>query len=111
MSARRGLMILVAGVALPALADEVVRRPIQAVPIEYVSPGASGSVSSSSRSQSYDLYGGQAVPGQGYGQQSQSYGSSSVQQRGGIRQSTEYPGGYEVQRYPGQNSYDVQRSR
>lgn len=109
MNVQCGLMILVTMVALPALADEVVRRPIQAVPIEYVSPGASGSVSSSSRSQRYDLYGGQAVPS--YGQQSQSYGSLSVQQRGGIRQSTEYPGGYEVQRYPGQSGYDVQRSR
>ncbi|HSC82277.1 MAG TPA: hypothetical protein VLC30_01550 [Pseudomonas sp.] len=106
------LWILLAGVVgLPVMAGEVVRQPIQTVPIEYVSPGAYGSVSSSSRSQGYDLSGGRAVPGQGYGRQSQSYGNSSVQQRGGIRQSTEYPGGYEVQRYPGQGSYEVQRSR
>lgn len=111
MSKKQWLLILTAVLAVPVQADEVVRRPIQAVPIEYVSPGASGSISSSSRSQNYDLYGGQAVPGQGYGQQSQSYGNSSVQQRGSIRQSTEYPGGFEVQRYPGQDSYEVQRSR
>ncbi|MEK1904677.1 MAG: hypothetical protein AAAB13_02780 [Pseudomonas sp.] len=110
MSTIRLVMGLAAIIALPALAGEEVRRPIQAVPIEYVSPGASGSISSSSRSQNQNLYGGQALP-EGYGRQSQSYGSSSVQQSGGIRQSTEYPGGYEVQRYPGQNSYEVQRSR
>ncbi|MBB2494831.1 hypothetical protein [Aquipseudomonas ullengensis] len=110
MSAIRLLIGLAAITALPVMAGEVVRRPLQAVPIEYVSPGASGSVSSSSRSQIQNLYGGQALP-EGYGRQSQSSGSSSVQQSGGIRQSTEYPGGYEVQRYPGQNSYEVQRSR
>lgn len=111
MAVKQCLMILLALLAVPVMADEVVRRPIQPVPIEYVSPGASGSISSSTRSEGYDLYGGQAIPGQGYGRQSQSYGSSSVQQRGSIRQSTEYPNGYEVQRYPAQNSYEVQRSR
>jgi len=84
----------------------------QSIPIEYVSPGASGSISSSSRSQSYDVYGGHAIPSQGYGSREvQIQGGASVRQSGGIRQSIEYPGGVEVQRYPGQSSYEVQRSR
>jgi hypothetical protein len=103
------LLLLAATLSGAALGAEPVRREI---PIEYVSPGASGSVSSSSRSQSYDVYGGHAVPSQGYGRQVQIIqGGSSVQHSGGIRQSIEYPGGIEVQRYPGQNSYEVQRSR
>ncbi len=36
----------------------------------------------------------------------QVHGGSSVRQSGGIRQSTEYPGGIEVQRYPGQSGYE-----
>ena len=103
------ILLLAATLSSVALGDEPVRRSI---PIEYVSPGASGSVSSSSRSQSYDVYGGHAVPSQGYGRQVEIIqGGSSVRQNGGIRQSIEYPGGIEVQQYPGQNSYEVQRSR
>ncbi|WP_394561206.1 hypothetical protein [Aquipseudomonas alcaligenes] len=99
------LSLLLSGLAL---AGEPVRQPI---PIEYVSPGASGSVSSSSRSQSYDVYGGHAVPSQGYGREIQIQGGSSVRQSGSIRQSIEYPGGIEVQRYPGQSDYELQRNR
>ena len=103
-------LILLLGV-LPsglALAAEPVRQPI---PIEYVSPGASGSIGSSSRSQNYDVYGGHAVPSQGYGgREVQIQGGFSARQSGGIRQSIEYPGGIEVQRYPGQSGYE-QRSR
>ncbi|MEO4047446.1 hypothetical protein AAFN46_10200 [Pseudomonas sp. CAU 1711] len=92
-----------------ALAAEPVRQPM---PIEYVSPGASGSISGSVRSQSYDVYGGHAVPSQGYGSSRvQIQGGSSVRQSGGIRQSIEYPGGIEIQRLPGQHSYEVQGSR
>jgi hypothetical protein len=109
-SIMRTLCLLVCVLSGAALADQPMQhRPI---PIEYVSPGASGSVSSSSRSQSYDVYGGHVMPSQGYGgNQVQIRGSTSVRQSGGIRQSTEYPGGIEVQRYPGQGSYEVQRSR
>jgi hypothetical protein len=103
------ILLLAAALSSAALGDEPVRRSI---PIEYVSPGASGGVSSSSTSQGYDVYGGHAVPSQGYGRQVQIIqGGSSVQQSGGIRQSIEYPGGVEIQRYPGQSSYEVQRSR
>ncbi|MBB1521122.1 hypothetical protein [Aquipseudomonas guryensis] len=97
--------------AVPALAAEPVSRQIQSVPIEYVSPGASGSISSSSSSQSYDVYGGYAVPSESGSTQRHAYGSSGVQQNGGIRQSIKYPGGLEVQRYPGQNNYEVQRQQ
>ncbi|MDD0842798.1 hypothetical protein [Pseudomonas sp. Gutcm_11s] len=99
------LSVLLSGLAM---AGEPARQPI---PIEYVSPGASGSVSSSSRSQSYDVYGGHAVPGQGYGREVQIQGGSSVRQSGGIRQSIEYPSGIEVQRYPGSSDYEIQRNR
>lgn len=105
-----GLLSL-AVAALPTLAAEPVSRQVQSVPIEYVSPGASGSIGSSSSSQSYDVYGGYAVPSDSESGRTQShaYGSSGVQQNGGIRQSIKYPGGLEVQRYPGQNSYEEQR--
>ncbi|QKE63936.1 hypothetical protein HNE05_11435 [Aquipseudomonas campi] len=101
----------IAMAALPALAAETVSRQVQSVPIEYVSPGASGSISSSSSSQSHDVYGGYAVPSDSGSTQSHAYGSSGVQQNGGIRQSIKYPGGLEVQRYPGQNSYEEQRQQ
>lgn len=94
-----------------AFAGEPVRRPIQSVPIEYVSPGASGSVDSSSSSQRYDVYGGYRVPSDRSSTRSHSYGSSQMQQHGGIRQTIVYPNGHEVQRYPGQNSYEIQRNR
>lgn len=101
--------------ALGALSGGLVQasEPVrQAIPVEYISPGASGSVSSSSRSQSYDVYGGHAVPSQGFGNREvQIRGASTVRQSGGIRQSTEYPDGIEVQRYPGQSGYEVQRTR
>jgi hypothetical protein len=106
---RTFILLLAATLSGAALGAEPVRRDI---PVEYVSPGASGSVSSSSRSQSYDVYGGHAVPSQGYGRQVEIIqGGSSVRQSGGIRQSIEYPGGLEVQRHPGQHGYEVQRSR
>ncbi|MBC9249957.1 hypothetical protein A9179_06670 [Pseudomonas alcaligenes] len=101
--------LLAAVATQPLLAGEVARQPRPGVPAEYVSPGASGSIGSSSRTQSYEIYGGQALPESGYGQQSHSYGSSSVEQRGSIRQSTEYPGGYSVERYPGQSTQESQR--
>ena len=103
------ILLLAALPSWTALADQPVHRPI---PIQYVSPGASGGVESSSRSQSYDIYGGHAVPSQGYGRnQVEIHGSSSVRHGGSIRQSTEYPGGIEVQRHPGQSDYELQRNR
>ncbi|WP_220815013.1 hypothetical protein [Pseudomonas paralcaligenes] len=97
------VLLLTGALSGAVLAAEPIYRPI---PIEYVSPGASGSVSTYSRSQSYPLYGGHAVPGLGYGR-------SQVEIRGGsaVRQSVEYPGGLEVQRYPGQRGYEIRRER
>lgn len=57
----------------------------------YVSPGASGSVDSSSSWQRYDGYGGVPVP-RGYGE-SRSSTMIIDQSGGGIRQSIEYPNG------------------
>lgn len=108
---RYSLLLLVGLLNAQVLADEALRsRP---VPIEYVSPGAYGSVSSSSRSRHADVYGGRVVPDQGYGgREVRIQGDSSVRQSGGIRQSIEYPGGVEVQRYPGQSGYEaLRRSR
>lgn len=103
------LVVLCVGMAgLAAQAAEPTTRRVQSVPVEYVSPGASGSIGVSSSSQSYDAYG---VPSEYGSTQSHSYGGSSVQQGGGIRQSVKYPGGLEVQRYPGQTQYEEQRQR
>ncbi|MCY1445535.1 hypothetical protein D9M71_620520 [compost metagenome] len=65
------------------------QRP-QVVERVYVSPGASGSVGTSSNWQRYDGYGGYRVP-RSYGNS----GSTTVIQSGsgGIRQSVEYPDG------------------
>jgi hypothetical protein len=68
----------------------------------YVSPGASGSVDSSSSWQRYDGYGGVQVP-RGYGESRS--GTVIIDQgsgNGGIRQSIEYPNGAV---YPRGNGY------
>lgn len=95
------VITLLFGVCLvvPALAAEPVPRKLQVIPVYSVSPGASGSVSSSASSQRYEIIGGRAVP-EGYSSQYGSRsGSSSVQQQGGIRQSIEYPDGRRVESY------------
>ena len=104
------VITLLFGVCLvvPALAAEPVPRKPQVIPVYSVSPGASGSVSSSARSQRYEIIGGRAVPEGQYGSRS---GSSSVQQQGGIRQSIEYPDGRRVELQPGQGSYQVEERR
>lgn len=58
------VITLLFGVCLvvPALAAEPVPRKPQVIPVYSVSPGASGSVSSSASSQRYDIIGGRAVP-------------------------------------------------
>lgn len=108
------VVTLLFGVCLmsPALAAEPVPRKPQVIPVYSVSPGASGSVSSSASSQRYDIIGGRAVPEGGYSSQYGSRsGSSSVQQQGGIRQSIEYPDGRRVELQPGQGSYQVEERR
>ncbi|MFR0690714.1 hypothetical protein ACLUTX_15020 [Enterobacterales bacterium AE_CKDN230030158-1A_HGKHYDSX7] len=70
----------------------------------YVSPGASGSVDSSSSWQRYDGYGGVQVP-RGYGETRS--GTVIIDQgSGGIRQSIEYPNGAV---YPRGNGYYPQQ--
>ncbi|MGP0173802.1 hypothetical protein ACSVIJ_18235 [Pseudomonas sp. NCHU5208] len=101
-------MVLVCICAAAAFADEP--QTIRVIPKSYVSPGAGGSVSGSAHYQQYDLYGGQRLP-QGSVRQESRYGSHSTETRGGIRQSTEYPGGLIIERQPGAGGYQQQRSR
>ncbi|WP_296270833.1 hypothetical protein [Pseudomonas sp. UBA6323] len=108
MLIRSILMILAASVATAAFADQP--QTIRVIPKSYVSPGASGSVSGSSSYQQHNLYGGQRLPHASVRQEN-SYGSQSIETRGGIRQSTEYPGGLIIERQPGSGSYQQQRSR
>lgn len=82
-------------------ADDQTPQTLRVIPKAYVSPGASGSIDSSERYRQYDIYGGQAVPRDSG---SSHYESQRFETRGGIRQTTEYPGGHEVQRYPGQST-------
>lgn len=84
---------------------------IRVIPKSYISPGASGSIGTSQQFESYDLYGGQRLPGDGLRQQQNYQGSQSVESRGTIRQSIEYPGGLSVEQYPGQSTESYERSR
>lgn len=98
--------LLVACLAGPALAAEPAPRTLQVIPVYSVSPGASGSVDSSARSQRYELIGGQAVPEGGYASQ-----YSSRQQQGSLRQSIEYPNGRRLEVQPGETSYRYEGQR
>ena len=112
MRSLASIALLVTCFAGPVLAAEPVPRVSPGIPVYSVSPGASGSVSSSASSQRYDIIGGRAVPEGGYSSQYGSRsGSSSVQQQGGIRQSIEYPDGRRVELQPGQGSYQVEERR
>ena len=108
MFIRSLVLILATAFVGAAFADQP--HTIRVIPKSYVSPGASGSVSGSSSYQQHNLYGGQRLP-QGSVRQESSYGSYSSESRGGIRQSTEYPGGLIIERQPGSGSYQQQRSR
>lgn len=102
------VLTLAASFVSAAFADQP--QIIRVIPKSYVSPGASGSVSGSSSYQQHNLYGGQRLP-QGTVRQESRYGSQSVETRGGIRQSTEYPGGLIIERQPSSGRYQQQRSR
>ncbi|MDV5860565.1 hypothetical protein QM298_06265 [Pseudomonas mendocina] len=108
MFIRSLVLFLATALAAAAFADQP--QTIRVIPKTYVSPGASGSVSSSSSYEQHNLYGGQRLP-QGTVRQESRYGSQSVETRGGIRQSIEYPGGLIIERQPGSGSYQQQRSR
>ena len=112
MRSLASIALLVTCFAGPVLAAEPVPRVSPGIPVYSVSPGASGSVSSSASSQRYEVIGGRAVPEGGYSSQYGSRsGSSSVQQQGGIRQSIEYPDGRRVELQSGQGSYQVEEQR
>lgn len=95
-----------------AWADERAPQTIRVIPKAYVSPGASGSIQTYERQQRYDIHGGQYIPRDIDATRYESgQRSSTFETRGGIRQSTEYPNGYEVQRYPGQDTQQYQQRR
>lgn len=101
-------LLLASLLSLAAWAESA--QQIRVIPKSYVSPGASGSVSGSVRHEQHQLYGGQRLP-QGSVRQDSRYGSQSIETRGGIRQTTEYPGGLIIERQPASGSYQQQRSR
>lgn len=102
-------LIFIATLVLPALAAEPLKRQPQVIERYSLSPGSSGSISSSSRSQNYEVA---PVPGLPAGVSTRStsvYGGSTLQQSGGIRQSIEYPNGMRVPQQSVQGSYQRQR--
>ena len=112
MRSLASIALLVTCFSGPVLAAEPVPRVSPGIPVYSVSPGASGSVSSSARSQRYEVIDGRTVPEGGYSSQYGSRsGSFSVQQRGGIRQSIEYPGGQRIELQSGQGSSQVEQQR
>jgi hypothetical protein len=94
----------------PLYAEQQVPQTLRVIPKAYISPGASGSIGSSQQIEHHNLYGGQRLPDGLRRQQSYS-GSQSVESRGAIQQSIEYPSGYRVQQYPGQSTEYYERSR
>lgn len=97
---------LALALAAAVSAEPQTAQPIRLIPKTYVSPGASGSIGTSERAERYELYGGQRLPSAiGPSRSESHYGSQSQETRGAIRQSVEYPGGYQMQRSPGQSSY------
>lgn len=104
--------LFVACLALPVQAGEAPVTRTQVIPVYSVSPGASGSVDSSARSQSYELIGGRAVPEGGYATQYRSAsGSSRLQSQGALRQSIEYPNGRRVEVQSGEAGYRYEEQR
>ncbi|SDI14795.1 hypothetical protein [Pseudomonas panipatensis] len=107
----KALFILLGGLlALPLHAEQAVRQvPAPGIQRIYVSPGASGSIESSSSSQGYDGYGGAQVPRR-YEQGSSTVIIDSSGGNGGIRQSIEYPNGVAYPVNPGTRSSSQRQS-
>lgn len=105
----RFVPFLLLGLVVSAQAAEP-RQEIRVIPKSYVSPGASGSVSGHSRSEVRERVGGYEVPVIPSRQEDLQI---QYQQRnsGGLRQSTEYPGGLRIERQPGSGSEHYQRVR
>ncbi|RJG11092.1 hypothetical protein D3879_15610 [Pseudomonas cavernicola] len=87
-------------------ADEQRPAPITRI---YISPGASGSIGTSSRYERYDNYGGYRVPSGGYRNERSFQGSGSSQTRGNVIQSIEYLGIGEFQDQPGSRTIEINR--
>lgn len=105
----RFVLLLLLGIAATASAAEP-RQEIRVIPKSYVSPGASGSVYGHSRSEVRERIGGHEVPVLPSRQEDLQI---QYQQRnsGGLRQSTEYPGGLRIERQPGSGQEHYQRVR
>ena len=96
-------MVLLLGV-LPVQAEQrPAPREIIVIPKTYISPGASGSVGGYQQYERHQLINGQRVPTLNSRERIQT-NDSQIQQWGGMRQSTEYPGGLRIQRFPGNSS-------
>jgi hypothetical protein len=106
-----GVVLSLALLALPALAAEPQTRSYQGIPVYSLSPGASGSISGSARSQRQDVPPVPGLPKAPTTRTSTVYGSSGVQQSGGLRQSLEYPNGMRVPQPSVQRSYQLQRDQ
>ena len=94
----------------PLYAEQQAPQTLRVIPKTYISPGASGSIGSSQTIESHNLYGGQRLP-DGLQRHEQRYGSQSIENRGTIKQTIEYPNGYRVQQYPGQSTEYDERIR
>jgi len=105
----RFVLLLLLGLAAPLQAAEP-RQEIRVIPKSYVSPGASGSVYEHSRGEVRQRIGGQELPVLPSRHQE---AQIQHQQRnsGGLRQSTEYPGGLRIERQPGATHEHYQRTR
>jgi hypothetical protein len=85
-------------------------RQIIVIPKTYVSPGASGSIGGYQQYEQRQWINGRPLPDLNRRESIQS-GDYQFQQRGGIRQSTEYPGGLRIERYPGDGGFQRYDSR
>ncbi|MGE6791576.1 hypothetical protein ACQKFS_06080 [Pseudomonas guineae] len=94
----------------PLYAEPKTPQTLRVIPKTTISPGASGSIGSSQTIDNHNLYGGQRLP-EGLQRHEQRYGSQSLENRGTIKQTIEYPNGYRVQQYPGQRTEYDERSR
>lgn len=105
----RSALLLLLGFAVSASAAEP-RQEIRVIPKSYVSPGASGSVYGHSQSEVRERIGGYEVPLLPSRQEDLQI---QYQQRnsGGLRQSTEYPGGLRIEHQPGSGQERYQRVR
>lgn len=92
-------VMLLAAVAVQAEPRQQPREII-VIPKSYVSPGASGSIGGYQQYEQRRLINGRAVPDLHRHERIES-GNYQLQQRGGIRQSIEYPGGLRIQQSPG----------